>query len=69
MSPQSTIYFVINEAGKVENTLLTQSSGDTEIDEILLQLLSKMPKWTPAKNAEGKTVKQKFALKIGMYGC
>lgn len=69
IAPQSTIYFMINEAGKVENMQLTKSSGDIEIDEILLQVLSNMPKWTPARNAEGQVVKQKFALDIGMYGC
>ena len=69
MAPQSTIYFVVNKLGRVENTKITQSSGNIEIDEILLELLSKMPKWTPARNAKGDVVKQKFAFTIGAYGC
>jgi hypothetical protein len=69
LAPQPTIYFVVNTEGKVEQTEITQTSGDTEIDKMLMQLLTKMPLWTPAKNANGTPVAQKFALDIGFSGC
>jgi hypothetical protein len=69
MMPQPLIYFVVDENGKIENTELTETSGNEEIDKMLVKMLKNMPKWTPAKNADGIAVKQKLALDIGMDGC
>jgi len=67
--PQSSISFVVNEQGETENVLLTQSSNDAEIDQLLIELIKKMPKWKPAKNANGLNVKQEFVFNVGQGGC
>jgi hypothetical protein len=69
--PQPTIYFTVNEFGYIENSELTETSGDNDIDRMLTQMVKNMPQWTPAKNATGKNVEQRFALDIGrgMNGC
>ncbi len=67
--PQPSISFIINEQGETENVLLTQTSSNTEIDNLLIKLVENMPKWNPAKNAKGVTVKQEFVFNVGTGGC
>jgi len=67
--PQASISFTINKNGNPESILIDSSYGDTEIDNMLVKLVQSMPKWNPAKNAKGLTVKQKFVLDIGPDGC
>ena len=69
MLPQPKIYFVVNENGDVKNAEVTQTSGNNDIDNMLIQMVEDMPQWKPAKNSEGVAVKQKFALDIGFDGC
>ena len=69
LAPQPVIYFVVNHLGKVEQTKIKQTSGDTNIDNLLLKVLTDMPLWTPAKDGMGNAVEQMFALDIGNYGC
>lgn len=54
------LLFTVNEAGKVENVIIKKSSGDSNIDYILMDTLYKMPKWKPAQNSDGTKVKQVF---------
>ena len=54
------LQFTINENGKVENVIVKKSSGDSNIDYILMDSLYKMPKWKAAQNKEGVKVKQVF---------
>lgn len=68
-----SIIFTVNEKGQTENIKLNNTSGDKEVDGLLMELIDKMPKWEPAQNADGQTVKQEFefvfSLGSGMYGC
>lgn len=59
--------FLVNTDGKVEDVILKDSSGDSELDKLLLKLISKMPKWHPAKNADGTPAAQRleFILTFG----
>ena len=67
--PQPTINFVVNEDGLTENIKLINTSRDKEIDRLLVKLIKEMPKWEPAKNANGENVKQEFVFNVGQNGC
>tara|TARA_B100000809_G_scaffold167260_1_gene164604 strand:+ start:3675 stop:4505 length:831 start_codon:yes stop_codon:yes gene_type:complete len=69
MLPQPTIYFTVNKFGDIKNSELTETSGNNEIDKMLIQMVKSMPQWIPAKNATGKNVEQRFALDIEVDGC
>lgn len=60
--------FVVNEEGKVINAKMEQTSKSSKIDKILLEATTNMPKWKPAKNSKGVTVKQEFCIQLG-GGC
>ena len=61
--------FTISEEGKATNSILDRTSGYSEVDELMLNLLNNMPKWTPAENNSGEKVKQKFRFNFGAGGC
>jgi TonB family protein len=65
----ATVKFTVNEQGLVCNVFLAESSGDTQVDELLLEAIRKMPKWNAAKNATGGKVSQNFVYHIGNGGC
>ena len=62
---QGKVKFTVNEAGKVSDVQLSQSSGDHKIDKLLLETINKMPKWIPARDFNGVNVKQVFQLTVG----
>lgn len=68
---QCMIDFTINEEGGISNVRITMTSGKLEVDKLLVELVSKMPKWKPAQNSKGVNVKQEFQLTIGnaAIGC
>lgn len=63
------ITFTVTEAGEITNAQISESSEDPEIDKILLDVINKMPRWDPAKNAEGMKVSQEFIFTVGNIGC
>lgn len=65
------VHFTINEIGAVENVRLNQSIGVDSIDQLVVGLVAKMPRWTPAKAFDGQVVKQQFefTIALGMDGC
>jgi len=64
------IKFSIDKTGAADNVELIKTSGSTEIDNFLIELIVNMPKWNPAKNLKGENVSQQFDFKIGaMDGC
>ncbi len=65
----SSVIFVINEAGKVEEATMSTTTGSALIDKTLIGLVNNMPKWKPAEDVNGKTVSQEFQLAVGMPGC
>lgn len=72
ISPQqngASVRFSIAEDGGVTNVRILQSWGDPKIDAVLLDLISKMPKWKPAEELNGKKVKQEFEFSVGRGGC
>ncbi len=61
----SAVTFTINEKGEAIEGMIEQSSANKEIDNLLLDIICKMPNWTPASYADGTTTSQRFALTIG----
>ena len=63
--------FTVNENGEISNTSVFKTSGSDKVDKLLLDAIQAMPKWVPAKNANGKRVKQEFEFSVnsGMDGC
>lgn len=61
--------FTVNEKGKIADAQLSGTSGDPETDELLLEVINKMPKWKPAEDSKGIKVKQEFELSVGSGGC
>ena len=66
---EGTITFTVNERGEIVDPKISKTTGELRADKLLLETISKMPKWNPAKNSMGKKVKQEFELTIGNEGC
>lgn len=58
------VKFTVNENGQVGDLQMTRTTGDTSIDQLLMQTLSNMPNWKPAQNADGTRVKQDFEFSL-----
>jgi len=66
----SVIKFTIGKSGKAENVMLMKTTGNAEIDTLLIKLIENMSKWNSAKNQKNESVSQQFEFKIGgMGGC
>lgn len=65
----SSVVFTVNEEGRTDNIKLINTSGNSEIDELLLNLIGSMPKWKPAENSKGDYVKQEFEFNFGNDKC
>lgn len=57
---EANLQFCVNENGAIENVIIKKSSGDTYIDNNLVELIYKMQKWKPAQNKDGSKTKQNF---------
>lgn len=67
---ETSIRFTVNEEGAVIVPKVYKSCGDKKIDALVLDAISKMPKWMPAKDAKGNHVKQNFEFTFGVpQGC
>lgn len=62
-------FFIDIEGNPIKPKLIT-STGDKEIDKILITTIENMPKWKPAEDAMGNKVVQEFEFNVGsMIGC
>ncbi len=69
---RALVKFNVNEEGEVSDVIISKTSGDEKIDKLLLEAVSKMPRWKPATNANGTKVKQGFELSLNtpnLGGC
>ena len=64
----ATVKFTINEDGQITNTQISKTSTDPQLDKLILEQTNKMPKWKPAKNSEGKKIKQEITIPFGGGG-
>lgn len=66
----AVVKFTIDEKGKTTNVHIYESSRDEKVDALMLQTIQEMPRWKPAKYADGTKVKQEFAFVVGhMESC
>ena len=65
------IKFTVNESGEITQVKLIKGCGIADTDKLFVDLVSKMPQWRPAQNANGIKVKQQFEFLAGnmLYGC
>ncbi len=66
---QGKVSFSVNESGETIDAKITTTSGDSEIDKLLIDTINNMPKWKPAQNSNGKKVRQDFEFRVGVSGC
>ena len=61
----ASVKFAITDTGEVEDIHVEHSSGDKSIDELLANVLRKMPPWLPARYADGTPFRQEFVFNVG----
>ncbi len=61
---QALVKFVINEQGEITDVQVSKTSDYPNIDKLLLETITNMPKWKPAQNAKGEKVKQGFEFSL-----
>lgn len=66
---KGSVSFKIDEQGKVIDEKIIQSTGDLNMDQLVLKVIKEMDQWKPAENAKGEKVKQNFIFKFGNGGC
>ena len=67
--PWAMAKFTVNEEGEIVDAKISTPSKDPKIDQLLLDALSKMPKWIPAEDSKGLKVKQEFTFRTINNGC
>lgn len=65
----AVVKFTVDEQGEIANAQISKTSGNKNIDNVLLKAVNSMPKWKPAQNAKGVKVKQDFVFSVGNSGC
>lgn len=64
------VSFTVTKKGLVSNVKLISTSGYPTIDEVLLELITKIPgKWKPAENHKGEKIDQELIFSFGRMGC
>jgi TonB family protein len=68
---EAVVKFVITEMGQVTEARISRTSSDPNADKLLLDAINKMPKWRPAKDLNGKSIRQEFSIPLngGGGGC
>jgi len=66
---ESSFTFTVNKQGEISNVKLNKTVGDIKVDQLLIDLIAKMPKWKPAESPKGSVVEQEFEFVVGMDGC
>jgi hypothetical protein len=67
---RGNISFTISKNGKITNIQLSSTSGYTNVDEVMVELVSNLPGiWIPATDSKGEKVDQEFVFSFGRGGC
>lgn len=59
---QVLVKFTVNENGEIVDAKIARPSTDAKTDQLLLDVIHKMPKWKPAQNTKGSRIKQHFSI-------
>ena len=64
------IKFTVDETGKVTQPIVSETTQNEEIDNVIQKAINQMPDWNPAQDANGNFVPQSFEFVIGnSLGC
>lgn len=63
------VRFMVDEQGAATQVELVATSGNEALDAQLLRAVSGMPRWNPAKDADGTAVAQAFEFKVVQAAC
>ena len=63
------VHFTLNEHGEATKVELMATSGNVELDARLLEVTKDMPRWIPAKDADGKVICQPFEFRVIQGAC
>jgi TonB family protein len=69
MAPRVSVAFTVDENGFVKDATISRSSADPKIDKLALDAIAKMPRWKPAQDARGMSIKRRFIVALGSSGC
>ena len=61
------VNFVVNTDGSIQDVTVLRSSGDVELDNEAVRVVSSMPKWKPGES-QGKAVSVRFTLPVTFRG-
>lgn len=59
------VKFVVDATGHVVSPELTERCKNEKLNQMVLQTLSKMPQWIPAKDSKGKNISETFEFYFG----
>lgn len=62
------IQFTVTEKGEISDIDLKKTSGSSQIDKLMFEIIRVMPDWKPAENSKGEKVKQNFEFALGVPG-
>lgn len=63
------VQFTVNARGEATHVSLAERTGHAALDAQLLRVISDMPRWTPAKDAQGSALEQACVFKVVQGGC
>lgn len=61
---EMAVRFTVNENGYITHARITRTSGNEKTDRLLLDTITRLPRWKPAENARGVKVKQNFEFRV-----
>jgi hypothetical protein len=64
----AAVKFTVSHSGDIINSRVVSSSNYNYIDTLLLNVISDMPAWTPARYSDGTQVSQDFVFTVGDHG-
>lgn len=65
--PQVSVVVTVDEQGMIDARIY-RSSADQHIDQKVVEAIKNMPKWKPAENINGETIKQRYIFNFGTGG-
>jgi TonB family protein len=63
------VEFTVGPQGEAANAVVVATSGHAGLDAQLVQAITAMPRWTPAMDAKGGAVEQRFVFRVLQGGC
>ena len=61
------VRFYVDIDGKTSDAKIVKTSGHPSIDELLIEAINAMPKWTPAENSKGDKIGQTITLPVSLF--